>query len=117
MQKILSFNRNGMNYHALQFNGSGTTIKDIGAYETIEHAVSQGANVIVNVTSGNNGAALKRAVLDYNHRKPLEEKVKVVHIISSNLRIFCILSTNACFSCIGLWNILTITMFYFFLEE
>ena len=76
-----------MNYHALQFNGSGTTIKDIGAYETIEHAVSQGANVIVNVTSGNNGAALKRAVLDYNHRKPLEEKVKVVHIISSNRRI------------------------------
>lgn len=86
MQKILDFYRNGIHYHVFQFNGSGTTIKSIGAYETIEHAVSQGANVVVNVTSGNNGDALKDAARQFNKNRPLEEKIKVVHIIGSDNR-------------------------------
>ena len=79
MQKILDFYKNGIGYHVFKFNGNGnlngnehTTIKDVGAYETIEYAVNLGANVIVNVTSGNNGEALKNAALQYNSNKSLD---------------------------------------------
>jgi len=84
MQKILSFDRNGIHYHVFQFNGDSrpdNTIKDIGAHETIEHAVRQGANVIVDITSGNYGEALRKAALDYNEGRKLEDRVKLVHII------------------------------------
>jgi len=86
MQKISSFTKNGVNYDIFQFNGDSRlgTIKNIGAYETLEHAVSQGANVVVNITSGNNGEALRRYVLEYNRNRPLEDRIKVVHIIGPN---------------------------------
>ncbi len=86
MQKIFDFEKKGISYHVFRFNGHSnddnySTIKDVGALETIESAVSQGANVIVNISSGNNAAALMKEGLQYNIDKPLEERVKVVHII------------------------------------
>ena len=96
MQKILDFDRYGINYHVFRFNGNNNqqngdneqgTIKDFGAYETIEYAVNQGFNVIVNITSGNNGNALKRAAFQYNRNNPLEERVKLVHICPDNPKI------------------------------
>jgi|SRR3989338_3352266 len=58
-----------------------STVKDVGAEETVEHAVNEGANVIVNFTQGNNGQALKKAVHSHNHGLSLEDMIKVVHII------------------------------------
>ncbi len=94
MKKIMDFSRDGINYSVFQFNGNGNlnddfklTVKDIGAYETIEFFVRQGFNVIVNVTSGNNGEALKRASLQYNQNRPLEERVKIVHICHGGQKI------------------------------
>ncbi len=91
MQKILDFERKGINYQVLRFNGStiseAGTVKDVGAYETIEHAVSQGANVIVDVSSGNMAEALKGAAARYNIGKPLEDRIKVVHIIRDDPKL------------------------------
>src|SRR3989338_3124966 len=86
MQNILNFQERGISYHVYKFNGHGQydtreTIKDVGALETILYAVNQGANLVVNITSGNYGEALKRAALEYNKDKPLEDRIKVVHII------------------------------------
>ncbi|GEM_PF-3574086 len=86
MQKIISFDHNQVHYHVFRFNGNtdSATVKNAGAYETIEHAVSQGANVIVNVSSGNNADALRKEVLEYNRNKPIEDRVKVIHIIGES---------------------------------
>ncbi|MBI1936176.1 hypothetical protein HYS31_07070 [Candidatus Woesearchaeota archaeon] len=83
MPAKLSFDRKGVGYHVVQFNGEGTleTLKDFGADETIHYAINQGANIIAAISSGNKANALKKAAFRHNTCSPLEEMVRVVHII------------------------------------
>lgn len=93
MQNLLSFSRNGINYHVFRFTnhwldsdeGSiAYTVKDVGAKDSIHYALRRGANVIVDVTSGNYGQALAQAVMEYNS-KTKKKIVKAVHIVSPKI--------------------------------
>ena len=52
MQKILDFNRHGINYHVFRFSGNYEhgTVKDVGIKDIIKYALSRDANVLVDVT-------------------------------------------------------------------